>query len=72
MQIADQAASESTSFSTESMTVCPEKSSVFMKQNPIWNFYEIPKSDYIAMSNGEKMKLINDYYKHTSDGMHKS
>ena len=54
MQIADQAASESTSFSTESMTVCPEKSSVFMKQNPIWNFYEIPKSDYIAMSNGEK------------------
>ena len=68
MQIADQAASENTSSLTASMTVCPEKFSALMKQNPIWNFYEISKSDYMAMPDGEKMKLIDGYYKHMSDG----
>ena len=71
MQIADQAASDNTSSSSASMTVCPEKFSAFMKQNPIWNFYEISKSDYMGMPEGEKMKLIEGYYRHTSDGKSK-
>ena len=53
------------------MPVCPENFSAFMKQNPIWNFYEISKSDYMGMPDGEKMKLIDGYYKHMSDGKSK-
>ena len=63
LQIEDKAASNVSS-SNESITVCPDKFSSFMKQNPIWNFYEITQSNYVAMPEGEKMKLINDYYKH--------
>ena len=58
MEIADQAASETTSSSATSMAIIPEKFSGFMKQNPIWNFYEISKSDYIAIPEVEKHKLI--------------
>ena len=71
LQIADQAASNSVSSSEESMSVCPDKFSNFMKQNPIWNFYEISQSDYVSMPDGEKMKLINDYYNHMSNGKRK-
>ena len=67
MEIADQAASETTSSSATSMAVSPEKFSGFMKQNPIWNFYEISKSYYIAMQEVEKHKLIQEYYKHMID-----
>ena len=71
MQIADQAASENTLSTTTSMMVYPEKFSVFMKQNPIWNFYEISKNDYMGLPEEEKMKLIDDYYRHMSDGKSK-
>ena len=55
MEIADQQAS-------------PEKFNSFMKQNPIWNFYEISKSGYLMMQENEKMQLIDRYYKHMNDG----
>ena len=71
MQIADQAATQKTSSLTASMPVCPENFSAFMKQNPIWNFYKISKSDYMVMPDGEKMKLIDGYYKHMSNGKSK-
>ena len=68
MEIPDQAASETTSSSATSMALSPEKFYGFMKQNPIWNFYEISKSDYTAMPEVEKYKLIQGYYKHMNDG----
>ena len=71
MQIADEAASKNTSSMTISITVCPEKFSVFIKQNLIWNFYEISKNDYMGLPEGEKMKLIDDYFRHMRDGKSK-
>ena len=50
------------------MEVSPEKFSGFMRQNPIWDFYGTTKSDYMAMPEGEKLKLVNHYYRHMSDG----
>ena len=74
LQIADQAASNSVSSSEEFMSVCPDKFSNFMKQNPIWNFYEISQSDYVSMPDGEKMKLnvINFSFNTTSSAKTKS
>lgn len=69
MEIADQATSDvASSSSTSSMAISLEKFSGFMKQNPIWNFCEITKSDYIVMPETEKLKLIEGYYKHMNDG----
>ena len=71
MKMAGQAASNTASLD-ESLKLCPNKFSNFMKQNPIWNFYEITQSDYVAMPEGEKSRLINEYYKYMSTGKHKS
>ena len=68
MQSADQAASENTSSSSTSMTVSPDKFQIFMKKNPIWNFFQICKSDYMGMPEVERAKLIDNYYRHMSDG----
>ena len=72
MKMADQAASNTESSLNESLTLCPDKFANFMKQNPIWNFYEITQSDYVAMPEAEKSRLINDYYKYMSNGKSKS
>ena len=42
-----------------------------MKQNLNWNFYEISKNDYMGLPEGEKMKLIDDYYRHMRNGKSK-
>ena len=71
LQLADQAASEETSSSSKSMELSPEKFSGFMKQNPIWDFYGTTKSDYMAMPEEEKIKLVDRCYRHMSDGKSK-
>ena len=71
LQIADQAASQETLPSSTSMDVSPEIFSGFMRQNPIWDFYGTTKSDYMAMPEGEKLKLVDRYYRHMSDGKSK-
>ena len=68
LQIAYQPASDTTSSSTVSMAVSPEKFNGFMKQNLIWNFYEMSKGHYMAMSESEILRLIDGYYKHMNDG----
>ena len=47
MEIADQQASQNSTSTTTTTTTAVnlEKFNSFMKQNPIWNFYEISKSD---------------------------
>ena len=73
MEIADQQASQnSTSTTTTTATaISPEKFNSFMRQNPILNFYEISKSDYLMMPENEKIQLIDRYYKHMNDGKSK-
>ena len=73
MEIADQQASQNSASTTTTTTtaVNPEKFNSFLKQNPIWNFYEISKSDYLMMPENEKMQLIDCYYKHMNDGKSK-
>ena len=71
MKMADQAASNTESLD-ESLTLCSDKFANFMKQNPIWSFYEITQSDYVAMSEAEKSRLIHDYYKFMSNGKRRS
>ena len=73
MEIADQQASQNSTSTTTTTTTAlnPEKFNSFMKQNPIWNFYEISKSDYLMMPENEKMQLIDCYYKHMNDGKSK-
>ena len=53
MEIADQQASQN-STSTTTTAVNPQKFNSFMKQNPIWDFYEISKSDYLMMPENQK------------------
>ena len=73
MEITDQQASQNSTSTTTTTTtaVNPEKFNSFMKQNPIWNFYEISKSDYLMMPENKKMQLIDCYYKHMNDGKSK-
>ena len=73
MEIANQQASQNSTSTTTTTTtaVNPKKFNSFMKQNSIWNFYEISKSDYLMMPENEKIQLIDRYYKHMNDGKSK-
>ena len=53
MEIADQQASEPTT-TTTAIAVNLNRFNVFMQQNPIWNFFEISKNDYLMKSDNEK------------------
>lgn len=53
MEIADQQASEPTT-TTTTIAVNLNRFNVFMQQNPIWNFFEISKNDYLMKSDNEK------------------
>ena len=70
MEIANQQASQNSTSTTTAVN--PDKFNSFMKQNPIWNFYEISKSDYLVLPKNKKMQLIDCYCRHMNDGKSKS
>ena len=45
-----------------------EKFVSFMRECPIWDFVKITQSSYIAQPHEEKVRLISQYYKLTSEG----
>ena len=70
MEIADQhATAANISNSTPSVNdFNQELFDGFMQKNPIWDFYQVSKDEYLSKSKEEKFSLLNNYYRHMKDG----
>ena len=70
MEIADQHdIAANASNSTPSVSdFSPEPFDGFIQKNPIWDFYQVSKDEYLSKSKKEKFSLLNKYCRHKKDG----
>ena len=53
---------------SQSSEINEEMFTAFMRECPIWDYYRITQTAYLAQSHDEKMRLISNYYKKMSEG----
>ena len=59
---------QSASSNVEDFRIDENKLVEFMRECPIWTFFQIAQADYISKPHGEKAQLISEYYKAMSKG----